>query len=288
MMEKEARIAMLIVEDEQALRNGLASLPWREHGIALLPPARNGQEAIEQARENRVDILLTDIRMPGPSGIEVAEYIRQRYPESEILFLSGYGEFEYAQRAISLQACNYILKPSNPKDILTAVDEAKARILSRNSRNDSYQQMQQEIDQLSRVVATSRMVEQQSAQELPCEEDIVKIVSYIGAHYREPLTLVSLAEAFHFNSVYLSRYIKKKSGHTFTELLTSARMYHAARLLKDTSLKNREICDRVGIGDERYFGQVFQKTYGVSPHEYRKSKRSTDQDLIGILMGEKT
>lgn len=286
-MEKDEVLYLLIAEDEQALRNGLASLPWREQGITLLPPAKNGQEAIERANESPVDILLTDIRMPGPSGTEVAEHVRSLYPGSEILFLSGYGEFEYAQKAITLQACGYILKPSNPSAILGAVNQARDRILSRNSQKDSYAQLQQEVRQLSRVVDTSRMVEQERSREIPCEEDIIRIVRYIGEHYREPLTLGSLAEAFHFNSVYLSRYIKKKSGHTFTELLTSTRMYHAARLLKGTSLKNGEICDRIGMSDERYFGQVFQKTYGVSPQEYRKSKRRMDRDLIDILMGEK-
>lgn len=286
-MEKREEITLLIVEDEQALRNGLASLPWGQQGITLLSPAKNGQEAIERADENPVDILLTDIRMPGPSGIEVAEHVRSCYPGAEILFLSGYGEFEYAQRAITLQACGYILKPSNPRDILSAVGQARDRIASRKNQKDSYQQLQQEVSQLSRVVDTSRMVEQQRSREIPCEDDIIQIVRYISEHYREPLTLVCLAEAFHFNSVYLSRYIKKKSGHTFTELLTSTRMYHAARLLKETSLKNGEICDRIGMGDERYFGQVFQKTYGVSPQEYRKSKRQMERDLMDLLMGDK-
>lgn len=286
-MEKEMTVNLLIVEDEQALRNGLASLPWKKDGIFMLPPAKNGLVALEQAESTRIDILLTDIRMPGASGIEVAERVRHLYPMSEILFLSGYGEFEYAQQAITLQASHYILKPSNPKDIISAVNQAKDRLLSHREADTSYQKLQQEVEQLSKVVVTSRMVDQQYAEELPCDEDIVKIVGYIGEHYREQITLVSLAEAFHFNSVYLSRFIKKKSGHTFTELLTSTRMYHAALLLQETTLKNGEICDRIGMGDERYFGQVFQKAYGMTPHEYRKRKRRMNQDLMSILLGGK-
>lgn len=286
-MKKEENIQLLIVEDEQVLRNGLASLPWAQQGIAMLPPARNGVEALELARSQRVDILLTDIRMPGPSGIEVAQQIRQQYPDSQILFLSGYGEFKYARKAITLGACDYILKPSNPADILKAVNQARDKVLACRAEGENVQKLQQELEQLNRVVVTSTMVEQQRSRELPCEEDIVKIVSYIGEHYQEPLNLSALAEAFHFNSVYLSRFIKKKSGHTFTELLTSTRMYHAARLLKETSLKNREICERIGMADERYFGQVFQKTYGMSPYEYRKSNRTMDQDLVNVLLGGK-
>ena len=63
-------------------------------------------------------------------------------------------------------------------------------------------------------------------------------------------------------------------------------MYHAARLLKETRLRNREICERIGMSDERYFGQVFQKTFGVSPREYRKSNRAAELDLQKMLMGD--
>ena len=285
-MEKTPRIQLLIAEDEQVLRSGLASLPWEKNGITLLPPAKNGLEAVECAKAQRVDILLTDIRMPGLSGLDAAKQIRELYPNMEVLFLSGYGEFEYAQKAIRLQACNYILKPSTPDAILSAVREAGARVQMQRSERGAVQQLRQQVETLSKVVVTSRTVEEQRAQEIPCEEDIVKIVGYIGSNYREQITLTSLAEAFHFNSVYLSRFIKKKSGHTFTELLTSTRMYHAARLLKETSLKNGEICERIGMGDERYFGQVFQKAYGMTPHEYRKSSKKPEQDLMKALMGE--
>lgn len=284
-MEKKPQIHLLIAEDEQVLRNGLASLPWETHGIVLLPPAKNGLEAVATAEQQQVDILLTDIRMPGLSGLDAAKQIRDRYPHAEILFLSGYGEFEYAQKAITLQACNYILKPSTPNDILSAVKEASSRILSRQGEAHTVKKLQQEVEHLSKVVVTSQMVAEQRASEIPCEEDIVKIVSYIGEHYREAITLTSLAEAFHFNSVYLSRFIKKKSGHTFTELLTSTRMYHAARLLKETALKNAEICERIGMSDERYFGQVFLRTYGMTPHEYRKSSKKPEQDLMKVLIG---
>ena len=285
-MEKQTQIQLLIAEDEQVLRSGLASLPWAKHGIALLPPAKNGLEAVARAKAQRVDILLTDIRMPGLSGLDAARQIRELYPEMEILFLSGYGEFEYAQKAIRLAACNYILKPSTPDGIISAVCEAGERVRTQQKQAGAVRQLQQEVETLSKVVVTSRTVEEQRAQEIPCEEDVVRIVSYIGAHYREPITLTSLADEFHFNSVYLSRFIKKRSGHTFTELLTSTRMYHAARLLKESALKNAEICERIGMSDERYFGQVFQRTYGMTPHEYRRSSKKPEQDLMKALMGD--
>lgn len=270
-MSKEEPIRLLIAEDEHMLRNGLASLDWAGQGITLLPTAQNGLQAVEIATENAVDILMTDIRMPGLSGMEVAEFVRDRYPDAEILFLSGYEEFEYAQKAISLHANNYILKPAMPQDVRKAVGAARDKILACRTRDETARRMRMELQNLSKVAS----VAQKPADEvgMPTEEEITQVVSYIRSHYQESLNLATLAEEFHFNPVYLSRMIKKKSGYTFTELLTGTRMYHAARLLRETVLKNGEICARIGMADERYFSQVFQRTYGLSPQQYRKQHR---------------
>lgn len=227
-MTKEEPIYLLIAEDEHMLRNGLASLGWAAQGITLLPTAKNGLQAVEIATEHTVDILLSDIRMPGLSGMEVAQFVRDRYPGAEIIFLSGYEEFDYAKKAISLHANNYILKPAMPQDVLRAVGAAKDKILQRRREEDAKRQMEMELQNLSKVASVTQKPTDEPG--IPTEEDITQVVSYIRKHYQEPLNLAALAEEFHFNPVYLSRLIKKKSGHTFTELLTSVRMYHAARL----------------------------------------------------------
>ena len=270
-MTKEEPIYLLIAEDEHMLRNGLASLGWAAQGITLLPTAKNGLQAVEIATEHTVDILLSDIRMPGLSGMEVAQFVRDRYPGAEIIFLSGYEEFDYAKKAISLHPNNYILKPAMPQDVLRAVGAAKDKILQRRREEEAKRQMEMELQNLSKVASATQKLTDEPG--IPTEEDITQVVSYIRKHYQEPLNLAALAEEFHFNPVYLSRLIKKKSGHTFTELLTSIRMYHAARLLRDTVLKNGEICTQIGMGDERYFSQVFLRTYGGSPQQYRKQHR---------------
>ena len=144
--------------------------------------------------------------------------------------------------------------------------------------------MTQDLKNMSVLVAASQLVDQ--AEEEPGEQDIVRIVEYISQHYQEPLSLASLAEHFHFNAVYLSRYIKNHSGYTFTEILTQIRMYRAAQLLKTTTLKNGEICERIGMSDERYWGQVFKKLYGVTPNEYRRQKRALGQNPVAAILGK--
>ena len=100
----EELVTLLISDDEPAIRNGLASLPWADHGISLVGTARNGIETLRFAEEKKVDIFLMDIRMPGMSGMEVGEAVLQRNPQARVIFLSGYGEFEYARRALAMQA----------------------------------------------------------------------------------------------------------------------------------------------------------------------------------------
>lgn len=272
---KDCQINMLLADDENTLRMGIASLPWKELGINLLPPVKNGLEAISAAEQNTIDILLTDIRMPIKSGTEVAEIVRKLYPDSQIIFLSGYSDFEYARKAISLSACDYILKPSTPNEIISVVTKAKNIITQKKSVN-------LEFENLSKLASKQRIKENDN---LKKETDIKNIISYIGMHYQENITLTNLANYFHFSSVYLSRFIKKHTGYTFTELLTNTRMYHAACLLRETNLRNADIADRIGMNDERYFGQVFQKTFGMSPVEYRKNKKDTF-NLKKLLFGD--
>ena len=125
----EELVTLLISDDEPAIRNGLASLPWADHGISLVGTARNGIETLRFAEEKKVDIFLMDIRMPGMSGMEVGEAVLQRNPQARVIFLSGYGEFEYARRALAMQAYDYLLKPSSPSEILKCVERARDYVL---------------------------------------------------------------------------------------------------------------------------------------------------------------
>lgn len=265
---------IVIADDEPMIRKGLMSLEWEANGMQIAGVAKNGIEAEELIDSQVFDILLTDIKMPGKNGLELAEHLKQANPTAKTILLSGYGEFEYAQKAISLGVYGYILKPSTPKEILEYVKGACEAIVKDKEKMQSVKQMKSRLDAYEEVIGAKQAVEEESR-----ETDIQDILQYIYAHYEENLTLSTLASEFFFSSVYMSCYIKRYTGHTFLEILTSVRMYHAARLLKETKLKNREIGMRIGIPDERYFGQVFKKAYGTTPYEYRKSNQEPKQTL---------
>lgn len=102
---------LMVVEDEKVIRNGLLKhVPWQKLGVWEVQAAENGEKALELAETFHPDIVLSDIRMPGMSGIELCRTLREKYPEIEIIFSTGYADKEYLKAAIDLHAVGYVEK----------------------------------------------------------------------------------------------------------------------------------------------------------------------------------
>ncbi|WP_027092278.1 response regulator [Cohnella thermotolerans] len=113
---------LLIVDDEERARTGIRTLiDWAAHRIEIVGEARDGAEALEMMKTNRVDILLTDIRMPVMDGLELIGRVSEAYPHTKCVIMSGYDDFTYAQKAMAAGAGHYLLKPSRRKEILDLV-----------------------------------------------------------------------------------------------------------------------------------------------------------------------
>ncbi|MGG1876079.1 response regulator [Paenibacillus cisolokensis] len=123
---------VLIVDDEEIIREGLSSvISWSELGLTLLPPASSAEEALERLPVDKPHIILTDIRMSGITGLEMADEAKERLPDVEIIILSGHNDFAYAQKAIRQGVVDYLLKTSPPEDIIQTVLKAKQRLQER-------------------------------------------------------------------------------------------------------------------------------------------------------------
>ena len=102
-------IKLLIVDDERTIRNGLMRhMDWESLGIDMVQSAESAQEALSVCEMFRPNIVLSDIRMRGMGGIEMCTQIHEKYPECQIIFISGYSDKEYLKAAISLGAVDYI------------------------------------------------------------------------------------------------------------------------------------------------------------------------------------
>ncbi|UVI30648.1 response regulator transcription factor [Paenibacillus spongiae] len=117
---------ILVVDDEREIRDYIAAMPeWADIRCSVAAIAANGAEALDIARRERPDILLTDIRMPVMDGILLAETLRREQPELPIIFLSAYHEFDYAKKAIRLGAVDFITKPFVAADLVWAVQQVR-------------------------------------------------------------------------------------------------------------------------------------------------------------------
>ena len=103
---------VIVADDEDELREAVCMMtPWQDFGFCLVGSASNGLDALQLVEKLEPDLLLTDIRMPFISGIELARQVREIRPATNIAFLSGYDDFEYAQQAIQYNIISYMLKP---------------------------------------------------------------------------------------------------------------------------------------------------------------------------------
>jgi AraC-like DNA-binding protein len=119
-----------------------------------------------------------------------------------------------------------------------------------------------------------------SSQEQGCFDPTLEILEYIQEHY-DTITLNELCQKFNYSEAYLSRLIKKKSGKTFTQLVHTQRLHHAAWLLENTDRSVGEIAMEVHYADTSHFCREFTKNYGVSPGNYRKNRQNdSDRDAV--------
>lgn len=123
---------VLVADDEKLERDLIRFLLTRDFaGKFLILEASQGEEALTIIRQEKIDILLTDVQMPFKSGIELAQEARMLAPDMEILFFSGFDDFEYVRNALLLRAVNYILKPVNPEEFQQIINDILNQLDSR-------------------------------------------------------------------------------------------------------------------------------------------------------------
>ncbi|MFL5589178.1 MAG: response regulator [Ktedonobacteraceae bacterium] len=119
--ERHALVRVLVVDDQQLVRDGIASLLRVQDGISVVGTATNGQEALEQAMALRPDVILMDVRMPVMNGVEATIQILREVPSCCILMLTTFDDEEYVRDALRAGARGYLLKDLPAQDLARAV-----------------------------------------------------------------------------------------------------------------------------------------------------------------------
>ncbi len=157
-------LPVLIADDEPIFRRYLLSqIDWPALGLQVCAQADNGQTALELAAQHQPSIALLDINMPFVNGLELAEALKQAVPELVFVFLTGYGEFEYSQKALKLGAVDYILKPFEDAELIGALLKAKGLVLRRQEEQQAREQTRsaQEATALAALLQNEQSFEEE-------------------------------------------------------------------------------------------------------------------------------
>lgn len=250
---------ILIVDDEPRTRIGLSRIleAWKGDRYVICAAA-DGREALGILERERVRLLITDIKMPEISGLQLAGALNSM-PEEErpaILLISGYAEFEFAQRAIQLGVVDYLLKPIGRDKLIAAVERALACAEERAR-----------IGMMEKVV--DRELLQTGDTGRPLSDPVREALEYIDGNLDQPFTMRDAASRVHLNPSYFSVLFKDEMGMTFSEYVTRRRLQRAKEMLLRTKLPVSEIAERVGYQSAKHFAKMFRQYEGSSPGDYR-------------------
>ena len=245
---------VLLVEDEEIIRKGLMYLvDWEKEDCVVVGEAGDGVEGAEKIRKLRPDMVITDVRMPFLSGLDMLEQTRS-IPYAAIV-ISGYDEFEYAQRAISLDVTEYLLKPVD----FTALHKALIRV---KEKIDTLRQFERQVQ------ARPVQIHLPDGLPEPGNRYVRKVLQITESQYSQKILLQDVCEDLGVSSVYLQTKFKEEMHYTFHDYLNRYRIQQAVKKMKETDYKVYEIADMVGFSDYKYFIQVFKKYVGMSPKKF--------------------
>ncbi len=253
---------VVIIDDEPIIVEGISRMvPWDKFGCRLVATANDGMEGTEVIREQKPNILFSDIAMPGLDGLSMVAGIKSEFPDTEISILTGYRDFDYAQKAIRLGVTRYLLKPSNMDEINEAIEAMVGNLTAKNivpEENETDPEKEGKPDN----AASSFIVN--------------NALRYIEKNYAHKLTLSEVAEKTYISQWHLSKLLNRHMGQNFSEILNHIRIREAKKLLKDPSLRIGDIAEMVGFIDMAHFSRVFKKILGISANEYRNKITSKE------------
>lgn len=260
----------ILVADDEAIERKVLLKKLRRKFLeedVCFYEAENGREVLQLYEEHGADILLLDIEMPGVTGLDAAEQIRAKDPNCAILFLTAFNEFDYARKAISVHALDYLLKPYDETELFLAVDSAMHYVDQVKSGKEKPLPMVPTGTAEAGTGVAGTPVEETG--ENGADRSAVRMRHFVEEHYMEDISVLDIASAFGYSEAYFCKLFKQNFGKNFVTYLTEYRVERAKRLLSDLSSNVKEIGQQVGYADSNYFTKVFRRITGMSPSEYR-------------------
>lgn len=141
-------LKIFLVEDEFVVREGIKNnIDWMNEGFLFCGEAADGELAYKLIQREQPDIIITDIKMPFMSGLELSRLIKNELPQSKIIILSGYEEFRYAQEAIKIGVTEYLLKPISSNQLIKVVKKVAKEIVDEQNERDNFEKYKKEMEE---------------------------------------------------------------------------------------------------------------------------------------------
>lgn len=256
---------VVLIDDERIIVEGLRKVvKWADYGCAVAGTAYDAASGSALIRQLHPDIVFTDIRMPDQDGLTMLAGLKSEFPEMQITVLTGYRDFAYAQQAIRLGVCRYLLKPSKMDELHEALRAMTKKLDARPAAASGGAASNDAADAAAGSTAENEGGDKQAASFI-----VKQAISYMEQNYAKKLTLQEVADYCYVSQWHLSKLINKHADKSYYDLLNAIRIEKAKELLADPSLKIGDIVEMVGYSDGGHFARTFKKIEGVSANEYR-------------------
>ncbi|WHY68101.1 response regulator [Neobacillus sp. SuZ13] len=166
---------LLIVDDEKIVIEGLKSAAnWKEHHIEIVGSALDGEEALKEIMNKKPDIVLVDIRMPKLNGLDLIKETKDLNLDTVFIIISGYSKFDYAKRAIQLEAIDYLVKPIEVEEIIDSIKNAIFKLEKINNEKHSTER----INEYQMALEEKRLLDYILGQRFAAPEKDQKLKSF--------------------------------------------------------------------------------------------------------------
>jgi len=244
---------VILVDDEQIILQGLSrAFPWEQYDCRVVSTAMDGRQGLALVHQKRPHILLTDIRMPNLDGLSMIAALKSEFPDLQISVLTAFRDFDYAQRAIRLGVCRYLLKPSRMEELHEAVAAMTAALAAAEAARAQTPDTTESDTEAGSFLARTA-------------------VRFMEEHCCERLSLNDVAEHVYVSQWHLSKLINRYAKQSYFDLLNGFRIRRAQELLADPCMKISDIAYAVGYTDVAHFSRVFKRIAGKTPMEFRNS-----------------
>jgi two-component system response regulator YesN len=272
-------IKLLLVDDESIIRESLETmLPIEALGIRLTGSCGNAFDALNSMQNDMPDILITDIKMPGMDGLELIERAQMLNPKLECIVLSGFDEFTFAKRAISLGVREYLLKPFYKEELIQTLEKMCVKIRqSRRKRDERIPELAEKLFALQPEENAQEITAAQvrdAAFSIGCEDVLREAYTYLIAHQEsQPLRGFTAIRRTYDSETELLETVAQgltamMARHGQYRAFVNAMCHYIDEHYSDANLSLQYLADNVIHMRADYIGREFTKDTGMKISDY--------------------